>query len=156
MIKYIVGDILKCNAKIRCHQVNCKGIMGSGLAKQVKSKYPETFNFYKDLCKKYKSQELLGTVQFTDCHDNTILANMFAQDEFGFDNKQYTQYEALDNCISHVYKKAEEYNYSIAFPYMLGCVRGGGSWSKVLSIIEKYFKDSEIICYIVSLNDYKL
>lgn len=32
--------------------VNCVGVMGAGLARQCKEKYPEVFTFYKDLCDK--------------------------------------------------------------------------------------------------------
>lgn len=153
MIEYIVGDMLECSANIRCHQVNCKGVMGSGLAKQVKSKYPETFNFYRNLCNKYSANKLLGSVQFTNCHDDTVLANMFGQDEYAYDGKQHTDYDALDSCISHVYDKAEKHDYSVAFPYKLGCERGGGDWHTVEGIIKKYFENSKILCKIVRLKN---
>lgn len=38
---YYNGDILKSKADIICQQVNCKGAMGAGLAKQIKEKYPK-------------------------------------------------------------------------------------------------------------------
>lgn len=38
MIKTIEGNILDAEEDIICHQVNCKGVMGAGLAKQSKSK----------------------------------------------------------------------------------------------------------------------
>ncbi|WP_223260709.1 hypothetical protein [Bacillus sp. LNXM65] len=40
MIKTVDGNILEASEDIICHQVNCKGVMGAGLAKQIKSKYP--------------------------------------------------------------------------------------------------------------------
>ena len=30
-IKEVRGDLLAYDAKVRCHQVNCKGVMGAGL-----------------------------------------------------------------------------------------------------------------------------
>ena len=36
MIKIINGDLFDTDANIICHQVNCKGKMGSGVALQVK------------------------------------------------------------------------------------------------------------------------
>ena len=37
MIIHKIGDVLKQeDAKYICHQVNCKGVMGAGLAKQIK------------------------------------------------------------------------------------------------------------------------
>lgn len=40
MIKIINDNILNSTENIICHQVNCKGIMESGLAKQIKYRYP--------------------------------------------------------------------------------------------------------------------
>ena len=36
------------NIDILCHQVNCQGVMGAGLAKQIRSKYPEVYEQYKE------------------------------------------------------------------------------------------------------------
>lgn len=36
MIKIIQGDLLEAKENIIAHQVNCKGVMGSGVAKQIK------------------------------------------------------------------------------------------------------------------------
>ena len=47
MIKIFDGDILNASEYILAHQVNCMGIMGSGIAKQIKDKYPEVFEQYR-------------------------------------------------------------------------------------------------------------
>ena len=36
MIEYIKGDILNVTEGIIVQQVNCKGVMGAGLAKEIK------------------------------------------------------------------------------------------------------------------------
>lgn len=43
MLKHIKGDIFKSNADAILHQVNCQGVMNSGVAKQVREKYPIVF-----------------------------------------------------------------------------------------------------------------
>lgn len=73
-IKEVRGDLLAYDAKVRCHQVNCKGVMGAGLAKQVKEKYPEAYEQYKAMCDQFGSS-LLGHTQFVICHDGTVMAN---------------------------------------------------------------------------------
>lgn len=42
-----------------CHQVNCQGVMGAGLAKQIRIRWPEVYVDYKKLLKtrKHKSQD---------------------------------------------------------------------------------------------------
>lgn len=47
MIYNIVGDLLKQDkVDIICHQTNCKGVMGAGIAFQIKRTYPEVFNMW--------------------------------------------------------------------------------------------------------------
>ena len=74
-VKEIKGDLLSSDVKIRCHQVNCRGVMGAGLALQVKQKYPEAFEQYKALCDQFGSS-LLGHTQFVALSLPTCLARM--------------------------------------------------------------------------------
>lgn len=54
MIKIIEGDIFSTQCKTLVNPVNCMGVMGNGLAKHFKEKYPNMFLKYRDLCdKKY-------------------------------------------------------------------------------------------------------
>ena len=39
MIQIIEGNLFDSNAHIIAHQVNCQGVMGSGVAKQVKERF---------------------------------------------------------------------------------------------------------------------
>lgn len=64
MIKTVEGNILDAEEDIICHQVNCKGVMGAGLAKQIKSKYPNVYKDYKRLCAE-QGDDLLSSVQIS-------------------------------------------------------------------------------------------
>ena len=57
MISYHSGDIFDSNCNIICHQVNCMGVMGAGLAKQVKKKCPDAFRRYITFVKKSKEDK---------------------------------------------------------------------------------------------------
>lgn len=50
MIKIVKGDILQASEDIIGHQVNCQGVMGAGLAKQIRNKYPHVYDEYRKLC----------------------------------------------------------------------------------------------------------
>ena len=69
-MKYIIGDILTPNPLedhlvIVCHQVNCKGVMGAGLARQIREKHPDVFSLYRDKCLQIAAGiGGLGDVQF--------------------------------------------------------------------------------------------
>ena len=54
MIDIINGNILNCSENIIVHQTNCLGVMGAGLALQLRKKYPIIFDKYKILCDLYK------------------------------------------------------------------------------------------------------
>ena len=62
MIKIIDGNLFDTKAHIICHQCNCQGVMGSGVAAEVKRRYPYVFNSYR---KDYEDGKLkLGYVNF--------------------------------------------------------------------------------------------
>ena len=124
-------DILTLTGHIICHQVNCQGVMGSGLARQVRAKYPQVYAPYRAYC---ATGNALGTVLFVPVSDNNIIANIFGQDKYGRD-KQYTDYEALQTAFHRVAEVARERNLPIAIPYRIGCGLGGGDWATVYKII---------------------
>jgi len=150
MIIETTGDLLQSDCDIRCHQVNCKGIMGAGLAKQVSIKYAEVLPEYLRLCNKF-GKDMLGDVLYFQCHDGHTLANLFAQNGFGRD-RCYTQYDAVEKCIANVFTRASQYDLTVAFPFKMGCDRGGGDWSVIFGIIKKYFERYDNICEIVRID----
>jgi len=46
MLNVINGDLLDITKGLIAHQVNLKGVMGDGLAKQIKDKYPNVYSQY--------------------------------------------------------------------------------------------------------------
>ena len=149
-MEWIKGDLLEADLDYYCHQVNCQGVMGSGIAKQVREKYPEVFEHYKKVCDDYKirfgTNALLGGMQVVPIANGWIV-NLFAQDKFGYDGKCYTNYDSLRQCLETV--KNEFPNNTIAIPYLMGCHRGGGDWDIVYKMIEEVFDDSDcevLIC----------
>ena len=110
MIEIIEGNLFDTDAKFICHQVNCMGKMGSGVALQVRQRFPHVYEEYK----KVASSDMLGKVQIVpvkpkyigyDCGSIAIpsneqwICNFFAQDNYGYDGKQYTSLEALEKCL---------------------------------------------------------
>lgn len=145
MIKIIDGNLFDSQAQIICHQCNCRGIMGSGVAAEVKRRYPHVYNSYR---KDYEMGKLkLGYVNFANATTHQIIANMCGQDKYGYDGKQYTHYDELQDCLNRVKEYASnEYvvRPTIAFPYLMSCHRGGGDWNIVYKMIEDTFKDYDV------------
>lgn len=139
MIKIIDGDLLSSNADIIAHQVNCQSKMNSGVAKEIRKKYPEVFDEYRLFCSTFIDKEsLLGNCQIIVTHDGKCIANLFGQLGYGYDGKQHTDLDALEKsmvCLKSYFNKDK----TIAFPYGLGSVRGGARWEDVYRMIDTVF-----------------
>lgn len=153
MIKNSTKNLLDSDCTIIAHQVNCQGQMGSGVAKCIREKYFNVYSNYKTLCNGIVNKNLLlGQVQLVENEDK-IIANLFAQEFYGYSGKQYTDYDAFEYAISQLYLIMKNRNIkSVALPYKIGSDRGGANWDRILAIIKKYFEeDPEILCEICKL-----
>lgn len=140
-------EIKRCNifnsgCNIIGHQVNCMGIMGGGLARQVRFKYPSVYTEYKKLCDTKKS-ECLGGCQILNTPSGQIIANIFGENTISR-NKCDTIYPSLKHALEILCDYAKEHNLSVALPYYLGCGLAGGDWATVYSIIDDVFSDYNV------------
>lgn len=155
------SDITDSKAQLICHQVNCQGKMNSGVAKSIKDKFPTAYNMYMQMTN--NRQHHLGAVQYVRLPDgernnwsDQYIVNMFAQDRYGYDGFKYTNYEAFYNCLKDIkdFIKNHSIVSTIAFPYKIGCDRGGASWNIILAMIDDVFNDIDIIIEIHSLKNF--
>lgn len=134
------------------HQVNCRGVMGAGLALQIKNKFPRTFDEYKRICVEHsyaKANQLMGKTLRTTDGDKTIF-NMFSQLDYGF-GKVQTNYEKMEEALKKIAEYCRENKIgTIGIPKNLGCGLAGGKWKIVRDIINKSFKYTNTIVYIVN------
>jgi ADP-ribose 1''-phosphate phosphatase len=66
---------------IICHAVNCRGVWGSGIAKQFADKYPKAYQLYTKLCKE-KGDSLVGSCQLISAGD-LVIGCLFTSRGFG-------------------------------------------------------------------------
>lgn len=149
MITIKEGDLFRAPSGIICHQVNCKGNMGRGVAKTFKEKYPFAFSQYKDLCKDCVPDELLGTVLMRYEIDNKWTCCMFAQDDWRGHGCN-TDYAAFDECCDAIKREIKGLHLDdviINMPYRIGAGLGGGNWNTIYSILEEQFKNYNVILW---------
>ena len=163
MIKYKIGDLLKdCSATFLLHQTNCMGIMGGGIAAQIRKLNPVVNKDYMRLCSNQQMLgDLLGTIQILEV-DNfeplnpQFIVNCFGQKEISSYSKM-TSYDALDDCFiamrKHCHRVFPE-GCTIGIPYKIGCGLGGGDWEIVEAIINKNFNNTNITVEIWTLPEY--
>jgi O-acetyl-ADP-ribose deacetylase (regulator of RNase III) len=142
MIQHKVGNILDCTEDIVVQSVNHKGVMGSGLAKQIRDRWVGIINedeAYKSICRDFAFKDIkeTGLVAWFFAQDK-IIANVFGQEDYGKDKgRRYTQYKSLKNGLRSVLVMANSKGLSVAIPHGIGCGLGGGDWNHVLAMINE-------------------
>lgn len=113
MVKVKIGNILDCEEDIIVHQVNCQGVMGGGLARQLADQYPQLEEEYSYYCEINNNNynKLKGNV-FKIMINGKFIMNMFSQKP-NFD----TDYEAMKTGLIDIREYAEGLNLNIAIPY---------------------------------------
>lgn len=155
MVKYVKGDLLKSDCDYICHQVNCQGVMGSGIARQIREKWPWVFHSYHRCCDRHagKTSELLGNIWGVAIdHDNLNpqwVINMFSQDNYGYDGTRFTSYDAFAECLKAMRDRLPK-DKTIGFPKNIGCGLGGGNWKVISTLIEEILGETHDV-YIYEL-----
>lgn len=142
----INGNLLDTPFKLMAHQVNCKGVMGAGVAKQLRTKYPSLYTEYTQFVNLYKKYGLLGRCQSVNVGEH-IIFNIFAQDNYGRDGV-YTDYDAMERALKMAILEYEEdidKQLTIAIPYGMGAGLAGGDWNTITSILENIEKELNVV-----------
>lgn len=176
-IEIVQGCLLKAfekgevNVIVQC--VNCQGVMGSGLAKAIRVKYPFVYEEYREFYEEVKDSHhgLLGKIQNIDLSfydyeygtnwngnvgrfpDKHII-NVFGQEYYGTDKRQVNYgalgqaFTALAYGLTQASEDALQEDYDvIGFPYLFGCGLAGGDWNIVLEMIEFHFRKFNVRIY---------
>lgn len=123
--------------------VNCMGVMGRGLALNIRNKFPAVFTEYAKLCKsnELSPSKLLGVVQPVHVNQLTTYCNLFGQLGYGT-NKRQVDYEALYRALEYQANIAKKTpNMDFYFPTNMASSLAGGNWLIVKSMITALFMD---------------
>lgn len=140
-IHYLKGDIFHSKAQVIVNTVNCKGVMGKGLALAFKQKYPDMFATYERDCQTGKLQ--IGRPTIYQKTSPWIL-NFPTKNHWRNPSKLEYIEKGLVFLLNH-YKKAGI--ASIAFP-KLGAQNGKLSWDDVGPLMAKYLSQMDIDVYV--------
>lgn len=152
MIQIVPGNILTVDSGILIQQVNCKGVMGAGLAKQLREKYPGMYSSYLEYIRKEtngdlsQSKVLLGKAYPYHTKSGLTIINCFGQDGYGHDTQQ-TDYAALRAALTIVANTAVCYGSRVAIPWGIGCALAGGDWNLVMDMILEVFQRCDVTIY---------
>jgi O-acetyl-ADP-ribose deacetylase (regulator of RNase III) len=143
MIEFVKGDIFTSQCDALVNPVNLQGIMGNGLAREFKVRFPTNFKIYKEACytgeKIYTGKSLVvrdvlrGRTFATPVH----IVNFPTKTEWRNDSK----IEYIRDGLFDLLEVIEKYKFkSIAIP-PLGCGKGKLDWDKVKPLITLFMNE---------------
>lgn len=146
-IKYITGDATRPKGKenkIIVHVCNDVGGWGKGFVLAISKRWKSPEIAYRNW---FISKEdfALGKVQFVNVEPNLWVANLIGQHKIskGEIGNPPIRYEAIENGITHVLKKAKELKASVHMP-RIGCGLAGGKWEHIEPILQERLVQNEI------------
>lgn len=143
--------------KVFAHGCNAQGVMGSGVAAQVKRLFPLAYNKYKLECSLGNVQA--GGVIYAEVDNKymgqVVILNLITQDFWGRDkNTVYVDYNAVKKCLKEVDEEcsiAKEYDSSqieVVMP-KIGTGLANGDWSIIEKIIEENSNNFQPVVYVL-------
>lgn len=144
MIREVSGDILESTAPVIVIPVNCKGVMGKGLALQAKKKWPKMFESYKSFCEgacpSYPDGLEPGGVIYMQHTPNKYIACLATKDDW----RNPSKLEWVETGLRQLVIVSMQINRChIAIP-KLGCGLGGLDWCDVKPIVYRVFENTPI------------
>lgn len=141
------SDITKVKSGIIVHGCNAQGVMGSGVAKQLRATYPDIFTDYTALLEAIYIDGCspLGLIAWSDISVDLVIASAITQELYGQDGEKYVSYDALDDTFRRVASFAKASDYTIHIPFLIGAGLGGGNANIIQRIIEETTQDLEVV-----------
>ena len=147
------------------HSCNCQNVMGAGIAKQIKERYPQAFEADRECYNNEYNEGGNWKVRIGD-YSKAEIESKFLPNNKGRIYNLYTQsgYSTKKREVNYEYfwrslKAMQEDLISIqeetgqpqvlGLPYGISCGLAGGNWKIIKAIIEDIFLDSPIETYIV-------
>lgn len=158
MINFKHGDLVaQLHSGILVHQVNAQGVMGSGIAKQLRQKYPSIWDDYSSVVKPNRPDAgagYLGLVipsQVTEC---LVIMNIVGQQYYGAKvppnappDFRFTDYDALKSGFDWINGFMDDQDLHTVNLPLIGCGLARGRWDIVQPIIEASFSDKNVIVW---------
>lgn len=145
MLKRVKGDLLGLAERgqfdIIVHGCNCQNTMGSGIAKQIKDRYPNAFqvDYDFDMQNENRRYNKLGNYTISRVWDgarcNFYIVNAYTQFHYlprGIDHFEYASFAVILQKLHHFYG-----NWDFGFPY-IGMGLAGGYSTRILTMLEEF------------------
>lgn len=148
-MEYVNKDITTTAIGIVAHGVNCQGVMGSGVAKAIKDKWPAVYDVYKDLP---TGKTMLGICNLITIQEQQLyVANCYTQVFYGYGGR-FASTDAIRKSIGKTMEWANYFNLPVFLP-KIGAGLGGLDWDKevepiILELDSKWERVDTYVCVI--------
>lgn len=120
------------------HGCNCFNTMGAGIAKHIRTRFPEAYNA--DLKTKKGDKSKLGNYSFATLEINgktQVIVNAYTQFTYGRE-KDHFSYDTFPTLLIKINK--EFAGKKLGLP-LIGCGLAGGDEPRILEMIQSYLTD---------------
>lgn len=140
------GDLLEAPEKYILHGCNAQGVMGAGVARLIKQKWPTAYLVY--IASRQHNGMRLGVVTYAEQDDGKVIFNGITQEFFARQPGECcVSYRAIEEVICAVNSYFEHKSFqSVAMP-KIGAGLGGGDWDLIETIIEHNSKNFQPVVY---------
>ena len=141
-LKESEDDITESGCDAIVNTVNCVGVMGGGVAKAIKEKYPWCLPPYKDACEKEMLQPggiFVVTLEVEPIIEYPTIINMATKDHWRGKTRIEWVEAGLRN-LSSLLTKGDFTKVAMPRP---GCGLGGLNWEDVRPLVEQHLGDLE-------------
>jgi O-acetyl-ADP-ribose deacetylase (regulator of RNase III) len=121
---------------VMVHGCNAQGVMGSGIAAQVRELFPAAYEVYRRVFE--QSGLDLGEVIYHVTDDRKVIANAITQQFFGSDPRtRYASYDAIDDAFKNIFDMCAKFDVKgkVLIP-KIGAGLGNAHWGAITEIID--------------------
>lgn len=127
-VYYQNKDITTVETGIVAHGVNCQKVMGSGVAKAIREKWPSVYTAY------MATTPEMGFAPLVCINTRLWVANCYTQRFYGKDGEVYANLAAVGACLVYLVNRCREFGLSLYMP-RIGCGLGGLKWEQVQPLV---------------------
>ena len=136
MVRFFKGNVLDSTADAITITVNCKGVMGKGVALEAKQRYPTLFAKYKELCDRGEMKVGKPII----CKVNGKHFILFPTKD---DWRKPSELQWIESGLAELARHASQFKTIAMSP--LGCGNGGLDIFQVTNRILNQFENAETL-----------
>lgn len=149
MIEHRKGNLLtQSDINVIAHQCNLYHTFGSGIAKEIKQRFPKAYAIDRETPYGYEAYtdqnyNKFGRYSVAEINDNLTIINCYSQRGFGSQdrNTSYDEIYTIFHKLEAIYRNSGKV---LGVPKNFGCGLGSGRWHIVNAIFEEIFSNSPL------------